>query len=281
VEPVPGGPQGLSRIATTSVKGTVLDSLLSAAAHRQWPPRLLPLLLALGAPPVYSAELGSAFTVGGNLAVTTDYIYRGLTESDGHVAVQGDLHIESDGGTFIGAWASTRDHHFDPYADYDLELYLGHRFALGSAWSATLSGRSHYFLGGNQEQSADYQELSAALNYLDRWTLSVTAIPNAVHYWFDEHLGRSRAWVADTSAQWQLLEQGLFVTGGAGYYYIEGTGPGIAAGGGYVYGNAGLAFEQRRWRIDVGYFVAERQAQRLFPYPIPSDRIAATLTWRF
>jgi Bacterial protein of unknown function (Gcw_chp) len=272
-----GGKRPYTAAATRSDKENVVYSRLSPAASRQWLPWLL---LSLSTPFGYTAEL-SGLTVGGNLTVTTDYIYRGVTESGDHPALQGDAHVESDGGTFIGAWASTRDHHFDPYADYDLELYLGHRFALSSAWGATLSGRSHYFIGGNQEQSADYQELSAAVTYLDRWSFEVVAIPNAVHYWFELHLGRSPAWVADTAAQWQLLEQGLFATGGAGYYYAEGTGPGIGAGGGYVYGNAGLAFERRRWRVDVGYFVAQREARRLFPYPIPDDHIAGTLTWRF
>jgi uncharacterized protein (TIGR02001 family) len=247
-------------------------------ARARWLPGLL---LALGTAPVHAVELGSNFTLGGDLAVTSDYIYRGVSESDGHGAVQGDLHLESTGGTFIGVWSSTRDHHFDPYADYDLELYLGHRFALTSAWSATLSARSHYFVGGNQEQSADYQELSVALTYLDRWTLEVAAIPNAVQYWFDLRLGRTPAWVADTAVQWQLRPPGLFVTGGAGYYYTDGTGSGIAAGGGYAYGNGGLAYEHRPWRVDVGYFLTQGKAREFFPYPLPSNRVAGTLTWRF
>jgi Bacterial protein of unknown function (Gcw_chp) len=231
-------------------------------------------------PPGHAAELGSDLTVGGNLALTSDYIYRGVSESDGHAAVQADLHLESGGGSFIGVWGSTRDHDFDPYADYDVELYLGQRFDLSTTWSATLSARSHYFVGGAQEQSADYQELSAAFTYLDRWTLTVAAIPNAVHYWYDLRLARSAAWVADTAAQWLLLPRGLFATGGAGYYYADRTGPGIGAGGGYAYGNAGLAFEQRHWRLDVGYFRVQDKAQQLFPYPL-SNRVAATLTWRF
>ena len=252
------------------------------------PPRPAPaglllvwLLLAAGIRPGAAADLAGEFTVGGSLALTSDYIYRGVSESNGHAAIQADLHAESHGGTFIGAWGSTRDHTLDPYADYDAEIYLGQRFNLSSTWSVALSARAHYFVGGTQEGSTDYQEISGALTYLDRWTLSVAAIPNATHYWFDSRVGRSRAWVADTSGQWLLPVDGLFVTGGAGYYSADRTGPGIGAGGGYAYGNAGLAFEHRRWRVDIGYFLAQGKARRLVPYPVPSDRVAGTLVWRF
>ncbi len=54
-----------------------------------------------------------------------------------------------------------------------------------------------------------------------------------------------------------------------------------ARGGGYAYGNAGLAFEHRRWRLDVGYFVAQGKARQLVPYPVPSDRLAGSVVWRF
>jgi uncharacterized protein (TIGR02001 family) len=242
---------------------------------------LLCALWALGARSAHALDLANNFTLGGSLALTSDYIYRGVSESDGHLAVQADLHID-DNGSFVGVWGSTRDHNLDPYADYDVELYLGHRFDLSASWSSTLSARAHYFVAGTQDEgSTDYEELSVSLSWLDRWTLSLGAIPNATHYWYGDHLGRSPAWTAETSGQWLLLPQGLFVTGGAGYYYSSRTGSGIAAGGGYAYGNAGLAFEHLRWRLDVGYFLAQGKARELIPYPAPHDRLAATLVWRF
>jgi len=67
---------------------------------------------------------------------------------------------------------STRDHALEPNAGYDFEVYLGRRVELASAWNASLSVRSRYFVGGSQEASNDYQEISGALTWLDRWTLS-------------------------------------------------------------------------------------------------------------
>jgi uncharacterized protein (TIGR02001 family) len=238
------------------------------------------LLLAAAAPAAAAAIFDTEVSFGGNLAVTSDYIYRGVSESDGRAALQADLHVDTPGGTFGGVWASTRERRLEPGAGYDMEAYLGHRFELSTTWTATLNARSHYFLGGGGEASDDYQELSAALTWLDRWSVSVTAIPNAVRYWYYSRQSRSPAWITDTAGQW-LLGGGLFVTAGAGYYRSTGTGPGRFAATGYGYGNAGLAYERHGWRVDVGYFLAESQAQELFPYPIANRKVAGTLSWHF
>jgi hypothetical protein len=258
--------------------------------HRALAQAVLPLLVFAGGA-ACAASGPSELTYGGDLAVTSDDIYRGLSESDGEGALQAELHAAL-GGTYLGAWVSTRKRSLYPYADEDVEVYFGHRFDLSGTWGATLEARSRYFVAGAQPTSADYQELSGSLTYLDRWTVSVTAIPNAVRYWYYARLSRAPAWVAETSGQW-LIAGGFFVTAGAGYYYSTGTAPAYRAPapstmefaatslGGYAYGNAGFAFEYRRWRLDVGYFLTQARAQALTLYPSANERIAGTLTWRF
>lgn len=252
--------------------------------HRSRPTRarwLLPWLLlpGVGAGPAAAAGLGG-LTFGGNVALTSDYIYRGVSSSDNEGAVQGDLHVASGRGTFLGVWGSSRDNQLEPYANYELDIYLGQRFDLDNAWSTTLSGRAHYFVGGEQESSDDYQEVSLAVTYLDFWTVSVTAIPAAVRYWFYQRLSRAPAFVADTSVQW-LLYKGISITGGAGYYHVTGTGPGIEAASGYAYGEVGLAWEHRGWRVEIGYYVTGDKARVLVPYPSANERFAGSVAWRF
>ena len=237
------------------------------------------LLPGLCAGPATAEGLGG-LTFGGNLVLTSDYIYRGVSSSNNNAAFQADLHVASADGTFLGVWGSTRDSNLEPYANYELDIYLGHRFDLSNAWSTTVSGRAHYLLGGQQESSDDYQEISVGVTYLDFWSLSVTAIPSAVRYWFYERLSRAPAFVADTSVQW-LLSKGFFLTAGGGYYHITGTGPGIYSANGYPYGNLGLAWEHRRWRVDIGYYLTGDKAEKIVPYPSANDRFAASVAWRF
>jgi uncharacterized protein (TIGR02001 family) len=231
-----------------------------------------------------------AVSFGGDVALTSDYIYRGFSETDNKGAVQLDLHASLATGTFAGVWTSTLDHNYLPYADYEVEEYIGQRFDLNSAWNTSITATNYSYLGGHQYYSNDYQQISASVSYLDRWTFSLEAIPNAVRYsgYGSYHIGRYPAYDAETSGQW-LIAKGFFVTAGAGYYLFTGPGVVAAANGalishpsiGYAYGNVGLAYEWRSWRVDVGYYLTQDRAQRLFPYPIANDRFAGTLSWRF
>jgi hypothetical protein len=233
--------------------------------------------------------------IGGSLAATSDYIYRGVSQSDGQGALQADLHVGLASGTFAGVWASTRDRSLEPLTPAEIQVYLGQRFALGGAWTVTVSGRSDYFVGGDPDHASDYQEISVALTWLDRCTLSLTAIPNAIRYSYVqfEYQGypmdyyqqyRSAAFVADGSSQWLLREGvlggGLYLTAAAGYYYSSRPDHQPPSALGYLYGNAGLALERRRWRIDIGYFAAQDRAAQLVPYPV-ARRLAATVSWQF
>lgn len=250
--------------------------------------------LALLAPQAASAQAEPG-PIGGTLAATSDYIYRGVSQSDGHGALQADLHASSSAGTFGGVWASTRDKSLEPGTSGELQVYLGQRFTLSGAWSATVSGRADYFVGGPAHHSDDYEEISAALSWLDRYAVSLTAIPNAVRYstelyqyqgYREEYyeVYRSRAFVADASAQWLLLDRlldgGLYLTAAVGYYYASRPDHLPPRAVDYVYGNAGLALEWRRWRVDFGYFAAQSQAGELFPYPV-AKRLAGTVSWQF
>lgn len=113
------------------------------AAPRQpvSPAWLRACVLALLAPPPARAQADPA-PIGGTLAATTDYIYRGVSQSDGHGALQADLHASSSAGTFAGVWASTRDDDFAPGPSGEMQIYLGQRLSLGSACSATRGGAS-------------------------------------------------------------------------------------------------------------------------------------------
>ena len=241
----------------------------------------LGLFLLAGTARAGVADFVASLTPGGEFAVTSDYIYRGVSESGGHGAVQGDLHVATVGGTFLGVWASSRDQDLAPGANAELAAYLGHRFALNSVWNAALSGRAHVFLSPSSYAPSDnYEEISASLTYLDSWSVSITSIPNAVRYWFYTRLSRAPAWVADTSGQWSLGRQ-FFVTAGAGYYRSQGTGPGMERATGYGYGNAGLAWEHGPFRADLGYFLTQDAARRSFPYPTAGHKFAGTVSWRF
>jgi uncharacterized protein (TIGR02001 family) len=217
-----------------------------------------------------------ALSLDGDATYTSDYIFRGISETGGHGAAQLDVHASTDDHTFLGVFVSSLGEVMHYHWDYEMETYLGHRFDISPSWSTTLTVVNYGYLGGNVRASSDYQELSVAASYLDRLTLSVSASPDAVRYSMGYRLGRYPAYAVDASAQVPLIGRLLF-TAAIGYYTVDHGPEGI----GYAYGNSGLAFEYRSLRVDAGYYVLQKHAQDQFPYGRARDRIAGTISWHF
>lgn len=82
------------------------------------------LLLAGGA-----AGPAAAGELSGSVTAVTDYVFRGVSQSDGDPAIQGGLTWSAANGFYVGGWASTgsfgRDGsvEFDPYIGYATEWH--------------------------------------------------------------------------------------------------------------------------------------------------------------
>ena len=240
----------------------------------------LPLRVSFACLWIASATLFSpharALTLSGDAIYTTDYIFRGISETDGHGAGQLDVHASTLDGTFVGVFGSTIGRVREHYWDYEVEAYVGHRFDLSPSWSTSVSAVNYSYFGGNIPISNDYQELTVSASYLDRWTLSVSSSPNVVRFNREYRLGRYPGYAAEASAQLPFVGR-LFLTAGIGYYQIGSGDDGL----GYAYGNGGLAFQYKSLRIDGGYYVTQAHAQAQYPWGWARNRLAGTVSWHF
>ena len=240
------------------------------------PSRIAVICLLVGGV-LFAPRAADAITFDGDLTYTSDYVYRGISETGGRSAAQVDLHLATADGTFVGVFASTLDRLWNrAYAilgwDYELEEYLGHRFDLSQSWSTTLTGVNYQYKHGNAPMNNDFQEVSVAVSYVDSWSLTAAYIPNAVRYDRGYRLGRYPAYTADMASQWPIVGR-LFLAAGAGYYFSDSAD--------YFYGNAGLAFEFKSLRLEAGYYVSQERAQSLFPYGRAGSRMAGSVSWHF
>ncbi len=240
-------------------------------------PSRVAVLCLLIAVALLAPRNAAAITFNGDISYTSDYIYRGISQTGGRPAGQIDLHVGTSDGTFVGVFGSTLDRlwhrEYDTLGwDYELEEYIGHRFDFSPTWSTTLTGVNYQYKHGNAPLNNDYQELSVSVSYLDSWTVTAAFIPNAVRYSAGYRLGRYPAYSADSVTQLPLIGR-LFLTAGVGYY--------ISDSADYYYGNAGLAFEFKSLRVDAGYYIAQDRAQDLFPYGRAGSRFAGSVSWHF
>ena len=79
------------------------------------------LLIGIAAMPSFAA-------VSANVAFASDYVWRGMTQSDGP-AIQGGFDFEAESGFYAGIWGSNVN--FSDGAGSELDYYFGYGFSVG------------------------------------------------------------------------------------------------------------------------------------------------------
>jgi len=110
--------------------------------------------IALTTDALHAAELSAT------VALTSQYIYRGQSQTDGNPALQAGVDYEHDSGFFAGVWATTLDLE-SPTGTRDAQLnyYGGFRFPAESAFSLSLAAMRYTFPGQPGPYDYDYTEL--------------------------------------------------------------------------------------------------------------------------
>ena len=85
---------------------------------------------AFAATPAFAQDDESEITVSGNVALVSDYRFRGVSLSAGDPAIQGGIDIGHSSGFYIGTWGSSIEGGAS-YGELELDIYAG--------WSGTLT----------------------------------------------------------------------------------------------------------------------------------------------
>lgn len=101
--------------------------------------------------------------VSGNVALTTDYVFRGISQSDEQPALQGGFDYAHDSGLFLGVWGSSVDFDDGDLANLELDYYVGYGGEV-SGFGYEVS-YTYYDYPGTGPVHYDYQELGAKLSY--------------------------------------------------------------------------------------------------------------------
>lgn len=223
---------------------------------------------------------------GGSLALTSDYVYKGVSRTCGAPAAQADVHVGSSGGEapseiYAGVWGSA-----GLGGDYcrrarEINLYAGVRLSPSATQSLNLSYVHYAFPGGTylyeglEGHRFDYDELDGTWAFEDRVFLSLAWTPNAIRYG-EYSVDRDRSALSFGAQLHQPIGGGFRLSAGAGYDEMNDP-----SGAGYAYWNAGLGHGIGPVQIDVSYFRTAARAEHLFGPEIAGGRVAASAVWRF
>lgn len=124
---------------------------------------------ALAATPAaaQTADWDASFNVG----VTSDYIFRGVSQTEEDPAIQGGVDL-TNGQVYLGAWASNVSYPGDPDTNAEIDLYGGVRPTYGD-WTFDIGAIGYIYT--NQPDGADYSYVEAKLGASRPLSDTVTA----------------------------------------------------------------------------------------------------------
>lgn len=99
-----------------------------------------------------------AFTTSGNLSYTSDYVFRGITQTGGHTALQGGFDAAHTSGLSAGVWASNVNW---TGTTLEVDAYAAYGFSLTKDISASV-GYIGYIYEGNSSLNTSELNVSAS-----------------------------------------------------------------------------------------------------------------------
>lgn len=116
-------------------------------------------------PVVTGDTLVEGFQISANVTLTSDYKFRGISQSNQDGALQGGFDAEFGPGFYVGTWGSTVN--FDTNGEgggccngsLELDYYAGWASAIGDTDFSMDVGYIYYSYPGDNDNDADYQEV--------------------------------------------------------------------------------------------------------------------------
>ncbi|MBS0394557.1 MAG: hypothetical protein JSR54_08020 [Proteobacteria bacterium] len=213
--------------------------------------------------------------VSGFVDVTTDYVFRGVSQTYGGAALQGAINYQHASGWFAGAWASN----VDPYpfgSDFaELNLYGGFGWTLAPRWSAHASYTRYLYVWDRRPRPYDYGEVALSVAFEDRLAVTVSFEPDSVRYTSLGYRAHEPSSAYEVAGRWPV-GHGVALTAGVGYYDLQ-----HLYGVGYWSGNAGVSYTIGRFELGVSRFFADGTVRRLYEDASADGRWVATAICRF
>ncbi|WJW75657.1 TorF family putative porin [Thiohalobacter sp. IOR34] len=217
----------------------------------------------------------AAAEISGNVALATDYMFRGVSQTDNQMALQGGFDWAHESGFYIGAWASNVDSNFfsgtstDPQLEAD--LYLGY---------AGEVGEFGYDLGVIRYSYPGYDDANTTEVYL---TGSYSFFSAGVYYSNElNFVGVSEsAWYIDLGAEYEVAE-GVTVAAHVGF--SDGDAYDSVASGGlgsdYMDYSIGVSTEMAGVGLDLTYVGTNNDGEDIFG-GVADDRVVFTVSKSF
>jgi uncharacterized protein (TIGR02001 family) len=112
-----------------------------------------------------------AWDFSGNVTATTDYVFRGVSQTMEDPALQAGLKLAHESGFYGSVWGSNVDYGDTLGTDAEVDLVVGYGGKFSDDWGYDLNLTRYTYPGTEDEFDLDYNELIGTVTYKDRfWT---------------------------------------------------------------------------------------------------------------
>ena len=110
-----------------------------------------------------------------NAQVVSDYVFRGISQTNGVMAVQGGAdYAFGDSGFYLGAWGSNTNFGYQAAPDWEIDFYGGWAYDINETFFTDLSYIYYTYYGADAgEPSSNYGEFIAKFGMTDIAVLTV------------------------------------------------------------------------------------------------------------
>jgi len=207
-----------------------------------------------------AAHAQSQSEVSYNLSVVTDYVFRGFSQSDEDLAVQGGIDVGVD-GFYAGGWASTVD--FGDDTDAEVDIYGGYRTQL-AGFDVDIGAVAYLYVGQPSAADYDYIELKAgASRAIGPATIGIVTYYSPDFFGVDEE-----AFYAEVKSSF-ALSPSLTASGALGHQSLD-------VNDDYATWNVGLTYAfPSLFSLDVRYHDTDTTG------PLGEERVVAMISAAF
>jgi uncharacterized protein (TIGR02001 family) len=243
----------------------IMKKLLSAAA------------LTAAATAALTGAAAAEGSFSGNVALTTDYVFRGISQTQGDPALQGGFDY-SHGSFYAGTWGSSIDFGsaggLATDTHLELDLYAGFKPTLGPV---TLDlGVIGYFYPDAGIDDLDYVELKVGGSVAPAEGLTIGA---TLFYSPEFTFNGGDSLYAEATAGYTLNEV-FSVSGGVGNQSVDAAGYFVtptSSTDNYTTWNVGGTLSKWGFGLDVRYYDADEDITNFAGEVVSDERVVATL----
>ncbi|ALN62746.1 hypothetical protein GLA29479_1872 [Lysobacter antibioticus] len=159
-----------------------------------------------------------AWAVHGGVSALSDYIWRGVSQTQEDPALQAEIELEHESGFYVGLWGSSIDFtaagEEDDGIDYELDGYLGWAGELRPGLELDVALTRAAYPGARSGYDYDYTELEGTLNFAVHYHVGLAYSPDIFGLG-----GKGYYWNA--GGEWPLGESGFGLKAQVGHYDLE------------------------------------------------------------